>query len=243
MNNSYNPLFISLTSEIFDLNKISKNEISNYIINNIMKGSLSKIIKNITEKNESFIYIRENDYYQISTLDSQNKNTNLTIILFNQCEELLRNKYAINENETLILFQVEHFFQELSIPIVEYLLFSPDGKIKLDLDICNNVSFTHLIPVIINENELYKYNPNNAYYKDNCYPNATQNGLDMTIYERKEDYNDNRALCEKNCTYINYNNISKRVECECKIKNSINLFWNITVDKKNCWIVLLTLKK
>ena len=48
-----------------------------------MKGSLSKIIKNITEKNESFIYIRENDFYQISTLDGQIKNTNLTIILFN----------------------------------------------------------------------------------------------------------------------------------------------------------------
>ena len=242
-NNPYNSFFLDIMDEIFDLDKISKTEITNYIIKNIMKGSLSKIIKNITEKNESFIYRRENDIYQISTWKSQINNPNLTIIIYNKCEEILKRKYTINENETLILFKVEHIFQELVIPIVEYLLFSPDGKIKFDLNICNNVSFTHLIPVIINENELYKYDPNHSYYKDNCYPNAIQNGLDMTIYERKEDYNNNRSLCETNCTYINYNNVSKRVECECNAKHSINLFWNITIDKKKLLDSFTNVKK
>ena len=42
----------------------------------------------------------------------------------------------------------------------------------------------------------------------------------MTMYDRKNDYNENHlSLCEANCTFKGYNSSTSKVECECKTKS------------------------
>ena len=40
------------------------------------------------------------------------------------------------------------------------------------------------IPVSIDENNLFKYDPNSAYYRDNCYAYTTENGTDIILLFR-----------------------------------------------------------
>ena len=75
------------------------------------------------------------------------------------------------------------------------------------MKVCGNNLFNIQlnIPVIINENILYKYNPMSSFYNDICYLYKTEYQTDMTLYDRKRNYNKNNlSLCPKDCEYIEY---------------------------------------
>ena len=42
------------------------------------------------------------------------------------------------------------------------------------------------IPVSINEENLFKYNPNNEYYNNICFPFTTDKGTDIILIDRKK---------------------------------------------------------
>ena len=47
----------------------------------------------------------------------------------------------------------------------------------------------------------------------------------MTLFERTNQFNEkNMSLCEKGCTYIRFYNDTKKVECDCNIKNDMNYY-------------------
>jgi len=74
--------------------------------------------------------------------------------------------------------------------------------------------------VFINEKNLFKHNTSSEYYNDECSKYTTENGTDMTMYDRKNDYNENHlSLCEANCTFKGYNSSTSKVECECKTRS------------------------
>ena len=79
---------------------------------------------------------------------------------------------------------------------------------------------------MINESELYKYDSSGGFYTDGCDQYTTEYGTDMTLYDRKNEYK-----CEKNCEFNGYNSESLKVECQCKIKNTINFFSYENFDK------------
>ena len=39
------------------------------------------------------------------------------------------------------------------------------------------------------------------------------------------------TLCENNCIFIDYDYFTKHVNCECKVKNEINIIGDIIIDK------------
>ena len=52
----------------------------------------------------------------------------------------------------------------------------------------------------------------------------TENGTDITLTDRKNEYNENNmALCEVNCKYDGYNSKVKKSKCECEIKSNMSL--------------------
>ena len=56
------------------------------------------------------------------------------------------------------------------------------------------------IPVKINEKNLFKYNSSDDYYNDKCYAYTTEMGTDITLKDRRNEYqNNNMSLCEYNC--------------------------------------------
>ena len=90
------------------------------------------------------------------------------------------------------------------MPIVEYEVYDPKTFQKLNLSICNNkieVSY----PIIIDEDEIDKYNISSDYYNDKCFPTKYGKGVDMILTDRKDEFiNNNYSLCENNCEFSGY---------------------------------------
>ena len=199
------------------------------IINSILNGSLNSSLNEI-KNNKVLIAENGTEIYQISTLSNQLKVRNSTYLDFGECEAALKKANNISENEELLLLKIEHNFTEVKIPIVEYTIFSPDGKKKLDLNECKDINIHQYIQIDINEDEIYKYDTNGDYYNDICLP-YSENGIDKIVFDRKEEFNkNNMSLCEKNCNFNGYNSTNKLVDCECSIKESLVPFYNMTIN-------------
>ena len=120
----------------------------------------------------------------------------------------------------------------LLIPLIEYQVYNLKTKEQLDLNIFKNFVIDIIIPVIIDENNIFKYNSSSEYYNDICFPFTTENNTDIIIKDRRNEYiNNNLSLCENNCKYKEYNYNTKKVSCECYIKIKFPLISEIEVNK------------
>ena len=198
-----------------------KNYFKYDLISSISNGSLSELINQVVNNNTEFIMKDGNVMYQISTVSNQfiNEN-NLTNINFTECETKLRKELGFEDHE-LVILKIEHSKEGYTIPLIEYAIFLEDGT-YLSLEYCDNISSLYYIPVSINENNLFLHNTSSEYYNDECRKYTTENGTDMTMYDRKNDYNVNHlSLCEANCTFKGYNSSTSKAECECKTKSDL----------------------
>ena len=51
-----------------------------------------------------------------------------------------------------------------------------------------------------------------------CKAFTTQSGTDIILYDRHNEFNNNNmAICEKNCSFIGYEQDTKKAKCECEI--------------------------
>ena len=203
----------------------------NYILDEIEKGSFKPLFDECIKENKSFINKENNITYQISTNKGQYL-TNLSTIYLDDIELDLKIKYGIDLNEPLLLLKIEYSIEGINIPMIEYSLFTKDG-LKLNLSLCDKISTIFSIPVSINENQEFIHNPQSNFYQDKCTTFTSKYNTDITIYDRKNDYNENYlSLCENNCEYKRYDEINKRVECECDIKKEFPYLMKFEIDKK-----------
>ena len=244
---------ICITKDFFEGKcqmNISNNEekeiFGNKIIEDIMDGSLDSIISCIINNNTDYIVKENNQIYQLSTVSYQKNNSDntMTIIDLGQCESILKKGSGLDENEELIILKIDNYIQGFNVPIIEYVIFNKNGKILLDLNYCDKTPINYYIPLLINESELYKYDSSGGFYTDGCDQYTTEYGTDMTLYDRKNEYNKNNySLCETNCEFKGYNSDTLKVECECKIKNHINFFSDINIDKDKLLNQFINIKK
>ena len=139
----------------------------------------------------------------------------------NNCEDILKSENGIDPNKSLIIFKIDYYIEGISIPVIGYEVYNPDTKQKLSFKSCEDILINLDIPVSIDENILFKYDPNNEYYNDECFTYTTDNGTDIILNDRKEEFiNNNMSLCENNCSYIGYNEETKKASCKCEIKST-----------------------
>ena len=191
----------------------------------ITKGSFNNILDNIIYKNEEYNETSDEITYHITSTEIQkiNKNNNISIIDLDKCEYILKDHYGLNYSIPLIIFKVEYKSLDTLIPMIEYEFYHPLNHSKLDLSFCNISEINLSIPVSLDENELYRYNPKSDYYTDECSSYTTEGGLDIVLSDRKKEYVDNKlSLCENNCIFEEYDKEHKNSLCKCKIKNKIN---------------------
>ena len=237
-----------------------KQEFFSDIISKIEDGTLDSLIASIVDNNEIIKIENENEIYSISTTENQNFNETRTIINLGDCEKELKNVYNLTEDEKIIIFKIERNITGYKIPLIGYEIFAKNGKIHLNMDYCQNKNLktNTLIAVNIDENELYKYEPKNEYYNDKCNQYTSENGTDITLYDRKKEFNDNNmSLCEINCEYKGYDINTKAVNCECDIKSIKNVFENkkqllnefiniksiMNIDIIKCYKILLNFRE
>ena len=164
-----------------------------------------------------------NDTYHFSTLSNKNLYDNITFINIKDCENFLKKSNDIDENEELILFKIEYLVEDFKIPIIEYTVYSIDGKKELNFSECESMNFVYSYNIEINETEEFKYDPNSDYNNEICFQFTTEYKTDITLYNRRKEFNDyNLSLCESNCIYLGYSD--RRVECECPVKEYFNQF-------------------
>ena len=201
--------------------RIKKDDVIKNIREDIINHNLDSIISNIILERQDTLITEDNTLFQITTSANQKNNnyTNISTIHLGDCEKTLKEKYNIDENETLIIFKIDYNITGLLIPIIGYDVFHPKNKTKLDLSYCEQSSINYNIPVTINEDYLFKYNPNSEYYSDDCNTYTTENGTDILLNDRKKEFNEkNMSLCENICEYVGYDLNNKKALCQCGIR-------------------------
>ena len=181
-----------------------------------------------TEKEDLIINL-DNTLYQITSSFNQNisNSNNISSINLGKCENILKGNYNISQNESLIIFKIEKKEENILSPIIEYEIFNPETNAKLNTEYCNELNeyIEILIPVFINENELYKFDINNSYYTDICNITNSKDNIDISLYDRKYIYKNYYIyLCPKYCKYIDYDSDEKKVICQCSLSSGISLF-------------------
>ena len=186
----------------------------------INEGLMDDLLEEVIYESKIDLYNTDSNIkYQVtSSYNQKNKNyENISTIDLKECESKLKTIYDINPNDTLIIFKYDYKIEGLLIPIVGYEVFHPITKETLNLSYCNETSLDLIIPVNIEENKLYKHDPKNDYYKDKCNSFPNEKGVDMTLYDRKKEYNDkNLSLCPNNCDFDGYDNLTQKVKCQCE---------------------------
>ena len=181
--------FFNNICKINNNNIENKDKIIKMLQNDLYNGNMNEIFVFINEEKTELIVEDDNSLYIITTSENEKNNTNnnLSTILLGECEIKLREYYNMSDNEPLFIFKIENYEEGLLIPIIEYEVYNLNEKGKLDLDICKDIKIDILLPVSINEDNLFKHNSSHDYYNDICYPYTTENGTDIILEDRRNE--------------------------------------------------------
>ena len=97
-------------------NITEKESFVNNIIKEIQNGYLNNLLENIIHDKMDFIINGTQETYQISTLSNQIENIKISSINLSYCENILKQKYNLSENEEIIIFKIEHYIPGFKIP-------------------------------------------------------------------------------------------------------------------------------
>ncbi len=211
----------------------NKDEVIKNLKDDIINGNLN-LTDLMNGTKQDLIAEYKDITYQITTSANQNNGTynNISTINLGECEDKLKKIYDIDKDLPLIILKIDYKMEGLLIPVIGYEVYHPQNNSQLDLNYCNDTSIKLNIPVTIDEDKVYKYDPNSDFYNDDCYAYTTENGTDIILNDRQTEYSDNNlSLCENNCTFNGYDSNTKKALCECETKVQINYISNITSDE------------
>ena len=99
----------------------------------------------------------------------------------------MKKTYNISQNETLILIKSDYYITGINIPFIRYDIIHPISKEILDLKYCQNNYVELNIPVNISQQNLERHNPESDFYNDICHSYSNEDGVDLTLYDRKKE--------------------------------------------------------
>ena len=213
-------------------------------------GEIYSLLKdniNIINLNEDSkkIFKANNTIFQISTLEEQKNinGPNTSSIDLGDCEKILKEKEGLDEEKDLLIFKTDIKSDDLSNTYVQYEIYNPITLELIPLDECKNSSIRISVPIfderitnIYDSFQKYRYNLydlSDPFYNDICSTYTTVDGTDLTLSDRKNLFNNIRSiasLCQKGCTFQNYNISTKKAECSCPVQVSETV---IDINKLN----------
>ena len=233
-----NEILSSQLFAVFDLTAI-KQDIHKYLGNgqvyNLQEGKII-VQNNITIEISSV----ELELKKLNKLYSgQQIESKASIIDLSQCETLLKKKYNLPSEESLVLLKGEFPFELPEKYItnqIAYQLFSTSIGAFLPLIYCKEAGISTNIWNLFKSNYVKPsfafrtasatadnynvFDPNSPFYNDICTPFTNENGNDVLLDERKLDYfTTENNLCEEGCQFLGYNEETKWFNCKCEIKS------------------------
>ena len=211
-----------------------------------------KNILNDNYTNENIIIITNNAAFQLSLLKDQKSEISeysfISNIDLGECNNLIKNKGNLTNDDDLIILKLDILNDDDKSLLVQYEIYHPYLKTKLDLHICQNTSTYINTPIILTSeveslyNSLNKsgynlFNYNDSFYNDICSPYTSENDTDIPMNDRYDEiYNNinNYTICQNNCTFMYYNSTIKKAKCECEVqvKETITNKTNINYKKE-----------
>lgn len=208
---------------------------TNEQFNELNKEIEKKFINNETYKGENTVIITDNVIFQISkSVDQKNNSKNISSIDLGECETKLKEYYSIDKDESLIIYKQDIRIDNLATTYVQYKVYHPFTLVQLNLSICSNDLIKLHVPVNLEEETLSLYNSlnesgynlfdaNDVFYNDICTPYTTENGTDISLFDRKEiivDIGNNMNLCQTGCNLKSYDSSTNKATCVCLIEYS-----------------------
>ena len=226
-------------------NQINDTQKLNFIIEGNNEEIYEEVINNILlnfdiNKEKEMIFQGEDDYFfhitnsqnELKNLKGNNNSNKFSIIVLGECENLLKKHYHINENDPLLILKFEKISNISTERSLQYEVYEPYNKTKLNLSICEDLTIDVYVPVILSEktqklfDELRDlgydlFDINSPFYNDICTPYNSPDGTDVLLSDRVNYiYNNEGTSCQSNCKFSDYLIESQYMKCDCDIKNS-----------------------
>ena len=153
----------------------------------------------------------------------------MSIVDLGQCESKLKQEYGITEEESLIILKKEISSSKSSKRDVEFEIFEPYNKTKLNLSICAEIDINIYVPFTLSEanqnlaNELKElgynmFDLNDPFYQYYCSTFKTLAKTDMLLTDRVDHiYNNLDVKCKDNCVFSNYIADTSYINCSCNV--------------------------
>ena len=108
---------------------------------------------------ENTVVETENVVLQISTLKDQKNsiNPNVSSIDLGECENILKSKYNISSQDSLIVLKTDIKSPDLSSTYVQYEIYNPNTLEPLDMNYCKEVKITVSVPVNLDSDKISLY--------------------------------------------------------------------------------------
>ena len=171
-----------------------------------------------------------------TTTENQKNNINSSMITIDlgECEKMLRNHYNLSNNQTVYMKKLDIIQKGLKTNKTEYDVYgklSGNNLEKLNLTVCAKTKIYINIPININDN-IDKLNTSSAYFNDICYVTETNDGIDISLYDRKNNYIEgDYIICQEDCSLSEYDPDIKKAKCECQPKESSSSFADMNINK------------
>jgi len=155
--------------------------------------NIKTVIKNDTfSDEEEIIIVGNNVICDITTTQMKRKYNNISYIDLGECEAKLKQKHKINY---LLILKFDIKLDDNSPTTVEYEVYNPYTKEKLDLSICRNEKINIEIPKILDEYSMLLYqnissfgydvfNKNDPFYNEICTVYSSEDSTDVLLIDR-----------------------------------------------------------
>ena len=222
---------------------VLNNKCTNIIIPKEQAEEIYNLLTNKIKNNEynNSIIQTENIIFQLSSLEDQTHNKNISSVKLGECENILKG----GSNKTLLILKTDVKSEDLLSTYVLFDIYNPENtENKIDLGICEDTIIEISVPKILDNQTLYYYvnlnklgynlfNPNDSFYRDICTLYTTINKKDMILPDRLEDIyipSNDQYYCQENCQISSYNITTKKVNCKCILKKD---FYNEYLENIN----------
>ena len=214
------------------IEKGCSNSITNEQIEEIYEYIKENIIKNST-KYSNIIIKSKNVIFQVSSIEAQKiDKINISSIDLGTCEQNLKAKENLTEDDDLIIFKIDIKNFDLSLTYVKYELYNPKNFKLISLDSCKDDSIIIKSPVnlaqsfdilyeSLNSSGYNLLNLNDSFYSDVCSTYTSKNGTDISMSGRKTlvyDQNSDVSFCQSGCYLYYYDYTNKKAICRCVVQ-------------------------
>ena len=216
-------------------NDENNKEIEEKEVENIKKELTSGFNTSEIDKGTNIVIKQKDSIITITTTENQKneKSSNLSTINLGDCEQKLKDEYNISKDKSLYILKIDVNQKGLKIPKIAYEVYYPlygGNLIQLNLTVCKDSKIEISIPVELTD-DIDKINPASEYYNDICYTYTSEDGTDVSLSDRKNNFvNNNLTLCEEGCNFNGYKD--GKASCSCDVKtNSTAKIGDIVFDK------------